>query len=311
MTFAIASPAPTAVTTPRPHTSARPAMQKTIMGYVPTTSPMYALHPATRLVIYLVTSVIPLFIERPEVNLLIIAITLVMFRLANVRLNRLKMFLPMFGTVFIILNLTYIFFPRVEDMSPPVAHWGPVSVYFASIMWAFATYCRIIALVLASIFYFSTNRESDILVGLRSVGMPFVGSYFIGLALRSVGIFLEDYAVIKEAEIARGLDTRDLSLVGKIKHFAMNLIPLFALSIRRSEDISMGLYAKGVRVSNKANGKRRPDWLRQKFAMRARDWAVIWGLAVLLAAIVACAFATSWFSLHQSIISRGLLGALR
>ncbi|GAA2183946.1 hypothetical protein GCM10009785_29870 [Brooklawnia cerclae] len=310
MAFAIASPPPTMVNASRTRTT-RPAMQKTIMGYVPTTSPMYALHPATRLVIYLVTSVVPLFIERPEVNLLVIVVTLVMFRLANVRLGRLKMFLPMFVTVFIILNLTYVCFPRAEDMSSPAAHWGPVNVYFASVMWAFTTYCRIIALVLASIFYFSTNRESDILVGLRSVGVPFVVSYFIGLALRSVGIFLEDYAVIKEAEVARGLDTRDLSLVGKVKHFAMNLIPLFALSIRRSEDISMGLYAKGVRVSNKANGKPRPDWLRQKFSMRARDWGVIAGMIVLLVAIAAIRLTTDWLGLGQSVINRGLLEVLR
>lgn len=294
---AVSAPPVRLVATPA---STKPSMQKTIMGYVPSASPMYRVHPATRLVIYLVSSLIPLFIERPEFNLAVIGFTLVMFALANVQLGRLKMFLPMLVTVFIILNLTYIVFPR-EDVSTVAWQVGPLTVHAESLLWAFCTYCRIVALVLASIFYFSTNRESDILVGLRTLGTPFVVSYFIGLALRSVGIFLEDYAVIKEAEIARGLDTRDLSLVGKVKHFAMNLIPLFSLSIRRSEDISMGLFAKGVRIYNKVNGKPRPDWLRQRFTMGALDWTIIVLLVVALVAIAVISFATPWLGLDASV----------
>lgn len=281
---------------------ARPTMQKTIMGYVPTSSPMYSMHPVGRLTLYLVFSVVPLFIERPEVNLLLIVLTLLMFRYANVQFKTLKMFLPMFVTVFFILNLTYIVFPREDDLLTTAFSAGPFTVYSGSLVWAFATYCRIIALVLASIFYFSTNRESDILVGLRTLGMPWVVSYFIGLSLRSVGVFLEDYAVIKEAEIARGLDTRDLSPAGKVKHFAMNLIPLFALSIRRSEDISMGLYAKGVRISNKVNGRRRPDWMRTKYTMRTRDWALVAFSLAAFVVIVALRTTTSYLTIEDSFL---------
>ncbi|WIY82533.1 energy-coupling factor transporter transmembrane component T [Propionimicrobium sp. PCR01-08-3] len=302
----VSSPPAKLVVTPA---STKPAMQKTIMGYVPSESPMYRLHPATRLVIYLVSSLVPLFIERPEFNLVVIGLTLAMFSVANVKMGRLKMFLPMLVTVFVILNLTYIFFPR-EDVSGSSWQFGPVTVWAQSLLWAFCTYCRIAALVLASIFYFSTNRESDILVGMRTLRVPFVVSYFVGLALRSVGIFMEDYQVIKEAEIARGLDTRDLSFTGKIKHFAMNLIPLFSLSIRRSEDISMGLFAKGVRISNKVNGRSRPDWLRTQFRMKPFDWTLAIGLVALLLGAAVIAFATPLLSLGDSVFALLIPGGL-
>lgn len=295
---------PLEVTRPRER-----ALRKTIVGYIPAQSPMYHLHPASRLVLYLVTSVIPLFIEAPEVNILVVLLSLGLFAYANVKLARLRMFLPMFATVFVILGLTYTVFPRrFETDSAVLFAVGPVTGHFDSLMWAFATYCRIIALVLASIFYFSTNRESDILVALRTFGVPFVVSYFVGLTLRSVGIFLEDYAVIREAEIARGLDTRTLGPIGRIRHFAMNLVPLFALSIRRSDDISIGLYAKGTRLSGRVNGVRRPDYLRSRFVIRARDRVLVILLLVTLAGVIALRSATPWLGLTHSAVYSGLLG---
>jgi len=304
-----------AATTATPPEVARPrgrAMRKTIVGYIPSRSPIYRLHPASRLVLYLVTSVIPLFIEAPEINLLVVALTLVLFRFANVRMTRLKMFVPMFLTVFVILGLTYTLFPRETGPGGGTVLFsiGPVTGYFESLMWALATYCRIIALVLASIFYFSTNRESDILVGLRTLGVPFVVSYFVGLTLRSVGIFLEDYAVIKEAEIARGLDTRNLGLVGKVKHFAMNLVPLFTLSIRRSEDISIGLHAKGTSLAGRVGGARRPDYLRSRFVMNPRDWVLVVALVLALVGVATLRFTTPWLGLVQSATYAALSGLL-
>ena len=276
-------------------------MQKTIMGYVPTRSPIYSLHPVTRLVLFLITSVIPLFIENPEANIAIILIMLLMYKMAKVNFSRLKMFVPLFVTVFVILQLTYFFFPIEKDLSMIVFSIGAFASYYNSMQWALCTYFRIFALVLASIFYFSTNRERDILVALRSVGLPFAVSYFMGLTLRSVGIFLEDYEIIKEAEIARGMDTRNLSLKGKVKHFAMNLVPLFTISIRRSGDISIGLYAKGMHISSKVNGVKRVDYIRSKYSYAAKDYVLMATLSLLLLTIALIRITTPLFALDHSV----------
>lgn len=252
-------------------------MHRTIIGFVPGESIMYKLHPVVRLSLYIATGILPLFIETPEISLLFIVLVLILFVVANVNLNRLKIFTPMLITVGIIINLTYIFFPIRKAEGLVMFSLGSLDVHFYSTMWAFAIYLRIITLVLASVFYFSTNRERDILVAMRSIGTPFVVSYFIGLALRSAGIFIEDYAIIREAEQARGLDVRNLSFFGKIKHFSMYLVPLFTLSIRKSDDISTGLFAKGTELSGKIDGKKRADYLRSKLKITIIDkgWLVV------------------------------------
>lgn len=285
-------------------------MQKTIIGFVPAESPMYNLHPVVRFVLYIATGILPLFIETPEISFLFIVAILVMFVFSNVNLKRLKIFAPMMITVGIIITLTYTFFPIDSSQNLVIFRIGPIEGHFFSIMTALCIYLRIITLVLASVFYFSTNRERDILVSLRTIGMPFAVSYFVGLALRSAGIFLEDYAIIREAEQARGLDVRNLSLGGKIKHFSMYLVPLFTLSIRKCEDISIGLFAKGTEISGKVNGTKRADYLRSKLVIKNTD--KIWILVILVFTIglMALQITTGLFSLEKSWIFKTLKSTL-
>jgi energy-coupling factor transporter transmembrane protein EcfT len=275
-------------------------MQKTIIGFVPAESPMYAVHPVVRFWVYIATGILPLFIEMPEISIVFILVLLGMFVFSNVNLKRLKIFAPMMVTVGIIITLTYLFFPIEKSQGLILFKIGFVEAHFYSIMWAFCIYLRIITLVLASVFYFSTNRERDILVSLRTIGIPFAVSYFVGLALRSAGIFLEDYAIIREAEQARGLDVRNLSLGGKIKHFSMYLVPLFTSSIRKCEDISIGLFAKGTEISGKIDGVKRADYLRSKFVIKNTDKLWIFGIFTFSIALIILQIVTGFLSLENS-----------
>lgn len=281
-------------------------MQRTIIGYIPAESPMYALHPVARLILFLATGLLPLFIEAPEYNVLFIIIIFFMLKYSHVNLSRLKIFLPMMITVGIIINLTYFFFPINTEEGLIIFSIGRFNAHFHSFMWAMSIYIRIIALLLASIFYFSTNRERDILVGFRTLGFPFIISYFIGLILRSAGIFLEDYAIIREAEQARGLDVRNLSFGGKVKHFSMYLVPLFTLSIRKCEDISIGLFAKGTELSGKVDGKKRPDYLKHKMKLQRTDKWIIVAIIAASLAVVYFDLVVDSFSLENAWLYRTL-----
>lgn len=285
-------------------------MQKTIIGFVPAESPMYTVHPVVRFWLYIATGILPLFIETPEISILFILALLGLFVFSNVNLKRLKMFAPMMVTVGIIITLTYLFFPIKKSQGLIMFKIGSVEAHFYSIMWALCIYLRIITLVLASIFYFSTNRERDILVSLRTIGTPFAASYFVGLALRSAGIFLEDYAIIREAEQARGLDVRNLSLGGKIKHFSMYLVPLFTGSIRKCEDISIGLFAKGTEISGKIDGVKRADYLRSKLIVKNKDKIWILIILVFTIALIILRITTGFLSLDNSLIFKAVKHAL-
>jgi energy-coupling factor transporter transmembrane protein EcfT len=137
---------------------------------------------------------------------------------------------------------------------------------------------------------------------MRSIGTPFVVSYFIGLALRSAGIFIEDYAIIREAEQARGLDVRNLSFLGKVKHFSMYLVPLFTLSIRKSDDISTGLFAKGTELTGKIDGKKRADYLRSKLKITKIDKAWLVAIVLFTIAVMVVSITSGLLTIENSWI---------
>lgn len=277
-------------------------MKKTIMGFVPVKSPIYELHPVTRILIFITMGFIPLFIQIPEINFVFFLGILGLFKISKVNLKQLKRYVPMVITVGCFIMLTYIIFPNKQSGEIPIKI-GFINIYFHSIMWALCIYTRILTLIFSSIFYFSTNRERDILVALRCLRMPFVATYFLGLTLRSAGMFMEDYGVIREAEQARGLDMSNASIIEKVKHFAMYMIPLFTLAIRKSEDISIGLYSKGTVISGKYNGKKRPDYLRKNLTSCKLDNIISASLIIVFLGIAYFQFRFQLFNVNNSPIN--------
>ena len=243
-------------------------MRKTIVGYVPMESPLYDFHPLTRLLLFIITGFLPIYIDIPEVNLLFIVLLIGLFRYARVNVSSLKIYTPMFLTVGVFMFLSYYLAPGKNPAFIPIGKLFGITLFFQPMRWFIVSYVRIIALLLAAIFYFSSNRERDILVGLRSARVPFVISYFIGLCMRSAGMFLEDLKTIREAEQARGLDSSALTFRGKLKHYSMYMIPLFTLALRRGEEISSALFAKGYGFGRDKN---RADYARSKLRFSNRD----------------------------------------
>lgn len=286
-------------------------MQRTILGFVPFESPIYGIHPLVRFVIFIVTGLIPLFVEMPEVNFLFLLGVFALFAYSRVSFRTLKVYLPMIFTVGFFLLLTYTFFPIAKGEKILLFQIGSLNIYYSSLIWAVCVYFRIIALIYASVFYFSTNRERDILIAFRYLGTPFVAAYFLSLSLRAAGMFMEDYKIVREAEQARGLDTDDLSFIGKVKHFSMYMVPLFTLAIRRSEEISIGLYAKGTTLANKINGKKRPDYLIFKNPVRSGDLVLISGILVVFAGLLVFQLTTGAFNLEHSPLNVYMLKMLK
>lgn len=274
-------------------------MKKTVLGFVPVQSPIYAMHPVTRIILFVALGFIPLFIQMPEVNFLFLLLVLILFKVSKVDLHQLKVYVPAIATLTCFLLASYTIFPTKLPGEIPIVIYG-ISFYKYSILWSICIYVRILTLVLSSIFFFSTNRERDILVGLRTLRVPFAASYFLGLTLRSAGMFMEDYQIVREAERARGLDMAAMSWLKKLKHFPMYMIPLFTLAIRRSEDISVGLYAKGTQIRHSAN---RPDYLRSLFHFGKIDIAANFLIVAVFIVVVVADFGCQAFALHHSIVN--------
>lgn len=277
-------------------------MRKTLIGYVPVESPIYSFHPLTRLVLFIVTGFIPIFINMPEVNLIFIIVIFILFGLSKVDITKLKIYMPMLFTIGVFIFLTYWLAPGKDPEYIKIGSLLGKPFYYQPMRWAFVSYIRILALIFASIFYFSTNRETDILAGFRAAKTPFIASYFIGISLRAAGMFIEDLHTIREAEQARGLDSTALGFRGKVKHYTMYMIPLFTLALRRGDEISNALFAKGYSFS--MNTKNRADYMLSKFQMRARDRVLITLFFIIFITVAVLSVVFDMFSVEKSVLNQ-------
>jgi len=255
-------------------------MRRTLLGTVPIHSPLYELHPLTRFSTLLFLGVISMFIDWPLINIALMVAIFVYLAWAQVDISGLKIYLPLTVTVAIFMFAVSIGFPG-KDPSNVAFKFPGLTLFAQPLYWTFASYWRLMAMLLGTIQYFSTNRERETLVAIRSLKAPFVITYFFSLSLRAAGMFMEDMKIIREAERARGLDENALSLMDRAKLYVMYLMPLFTLAIRRTDEISNALYARGYTPSGKMeNGGERSDYILSKYPFRRVDTILITGMIV-------------------------------
>lgn len=255
-------------------------MRRTLLGTVPIHSPLYQLHPLTRFSTLLFLGVISMFLDWPLINIGILVFIFIYLAWAQVDISGLKIYLPLTVTVAIFMFTISIAFPGHAPENISFKFLG-LTLFLQPLYWTFASYWRLMAMLLGTIQYFSTNRERDTVVAIRTLKAPFVITYFFSLSLRAAGMFMEDIKIIREAERARGLDETALSLADRAKLYAMYLMPLFTLAIRRTDEISNALYARGYTPSGKMeNGGERSDYILSKYPFRRIDTVLIVGMIV-------------------------------
>jgi energy-coupling factor transporter transmembrane protein EcfT len=285
-------------------------MRRTLLGTIPVTSPLYRLHPVTRFISLLFLGVVSMFIDLPEINIVFLILVLVYMKWARVDISGLRIYLPLMFTVAIFMFTVSIAFPGDDPTFHSFQFLG-ITLYLEPLYWTFASYWRLMAMLFGTIQYFSTNRERDTLVAVRSLKIPFVVTYFLSLALRSAGMFMEDMRTIREAERARGLDEASMSLSDRAKLYVMYMIPLFTLAIRRADEISNALYARGYTPSGKVEGGgERTDYVLTKYKIRTLDVVLIVAQVVIFVTVGVLRMGFGVFAVTQSPLRQYLLTLL-
>lgn len=261
-------------------------MKKTLLGYIPEESPVYRLHPLTRVSFLLIVSIYPMLIEAPEWNLALILIMLVLLVYAKVSLATIKNYVPIMVSMGVIILISYTLFGGYEPNYTLLCHLGSLRIFLQPIRWGIVTYMRLIPMIFVVIFFFSTSRERDLIVALRTLKVPFTLTYLIGMGLRSVGMVMEDFQIVHEAEKARGFDTKGKSLFYKLKQFIMYIVPLFGLALRRSEEFSNALTARAYTFNGLFNQQKRTDYVLAHYKMNLKDYAIILILFLALIALI-------------------------
>lgn len=277
-------------------------MNKTLLGYVPEESPIYAIHPFVKLFFLLVVSLFPMFIAAPEWNLGLTVLILVLLRVSRVSAGTLKIYLPVVVSMGSIILLSYTVLGGTHpEFIELFRIWG-IKIYWERIRDAIEVYARILPMIFTMVFFLTTSRERDVIVAMRSIRTPFVVTYVFAMALRAAGMVLEDFGIVRQAERARGFDTKGKSIPYRIRKYVMYMIPLFALSLRRTEEFTNALVARGYSFTGKASRKKRADYILTHYDFGTLDAALTALIAVAFLGLLWMRYVYGYFELSDSLL---------
>ncbi|HSV85370.1 MAG TPA: energy-coupling factor transporter transmembrane component T [Levilinea sp.] len=285
-------------------------MNKTLLGYVPDESPIYAVHPFVKLFFLLIVSLFPLFISAPEWNFMLIMILILLMWYSRVNMRTLRIYLPVMISMGTIILLSYTVFGGTQPQFELLARVVGVNIYWERIRDALVVYFRILPMIFTMVFFLSTSRERDVIVAMRSIRIPFVVTYVAAMALRAAGMVLEDFGIVRQAEQARGFDATGKSLPYKIRKYVMYMIPLFALSLRRSEEFTNALVARGYAFTGKMARVKRADYILTHYIFRRTDLFSSLVIGLAFAALLVLHFGFGYFGLDDSVFIRWLYSVL-
>jgi len=275
-------------------------MNKTLLGYVPSESPIYAVHPFIKLFFLLIVSLFPLFIADPAANVVLMLVILALMVASRVNLRTLRIYIPVAISMGSIILLSYTVLGGVHPEFRQLFDIAGLPIYWERLRDGLVVYCRILPMITTMVFFLTTSRERDVIVAMRSVRTPFVVTYVFAMALRAAGMVLEDFQIVRQAEQARGFDTTGKSLIYKLRKYVMYMIPLFALSLRRSEEFTNALIARGYAFTGPASRVKRADFVLTHYVFKRSDAVLTAMIAIAFVALLVLSLGYGAFALERS-----------
>lgn len=273
-------------------------MNKTLLGYVPTESPIYMVHPFVKLFFMLIVSLFPMFVDAPEWNMMLIFVLILFMWISRVDIRTLKIYVPVAISMGSIILISYVILGGTHPEFQLVTRFFGINIYWERIRDALVVYFRILPMIFTMVFFLSTSRERDVIVAMRTIRLPFVVTYVFAMALRAAGMVLEDFQIVRQAEQARGFDSTGKSIAYKLRKYVMYMIPLFALSLRRSEEFTNALVARGYSFTSRV---KRPDYVLTHYSFKYYDVIFTAVISMTFIAILVLHYRYQYFSLDQSV----------
>ena len=233
---------------------------------------VHRLDPRTKLALLLASFVMAILPQRPAVAGAVAV--LVLFHLALARawgeLYRLRWLLA----ALLVFSLT---------VWSILAH-GPTPLFWRvsrqSLEFGAATFLKFGTMMVAGLVLLATTRVEELFLGLVRLGLPYSVAFAFALALRWVPEVYQTALRVKEAQEVRGLGIQTGGPITRLKRHLPLLVPIFLLTLRRTQTMSWALEARGFQA------KRKRTYLLE-IRMAPRDWLALALAAALLTGFIA------------------------
>lgn len=220
--------------------------------YYPSNSLLHYLHGFTKILVFgLLSTFIPLFMERLESLTVMLLICLALFFYIRPSRRHWLLLIPVLILAFT-MSLSYFLSDAGGTLyfQADLGYWK-VILSSGNIVLSLKFICRMLIWCLLFFLILFTTSNEDLVMGLKKFGLPEFVTLSVSLALRYWSLMIFDVKTVMDAQYVRGVDFRSGNLYARCVRFASTLIPVLFVFLKRFRTTSFALTLKGVGRKNK------------------------------------------------------------
>jgi energy-coupling factor transport system permease protein len=240
-------------------------------GATSASSLVHRLDPRTKLALMLASFIMVLLPQRPEV--VAVGTSLVLLHLSLARAWRLL--IPV-RWLLLALAVFSVGIWSVMAQGPTHLAWR---ISRESLAFGAANFLKLGTMMIAGLILLATTPVEELFRGLVKLGLPYPGAFAFTLALRWVPEVFATALRVREAQEVRGLAVEQGNIVTRLGRYLPLLVPIFLLTMRRSQTMAWALEARGFQHS------RERTYLLE-IRISARDWLALALAGVLLSLFI-------------------------
>lgn len=255
-----------------------------LLTYDPKDTWIHRLSGLTKLVFFLMWSIVSMITYDTRVLLFMLVSSLIIFRVSKIEWKQISTVFK-FILFFLCLNLLAIFLfspyegVKIYGAQHDLLHIaGNYTITTEQLFYEFNIMIKYFTVIPAVLMFILTTNPSEFAASMNKIGVSYKISYSIAIALRYIPDVQADFTKIKHAQEARGIEMSSKSgLMDRIKGMSAILFPLIFTSMDRIDVISNAMELRGF-------GKnRKRTWYSGK-KLTGKDITVI--VAVLIFTVV-------------------------
>ncbi|HEM3628421.1 TPA: energy-coupling factor transporter transmembrane protein EcfT [Streptococcus suis] len=249
--------------------------QQKLIGYHPGTGFIHSLSAVSKLLFFLIVSILAMITYDTRLILFIAVFSLALFKMSGIRYKEISLVLIL-TIIFAAMNalMVHLFAPRygVELYGADTPLLSGLEVYSLTSQQAFYLVnllLKYFCTVPLAIIFLMTTHPSQFASSLNQIGVSYKVAYAVSLTMRYIPDIQEEFYTIRMSQEARGLElSRKGKLMDRIKGNLSLVIPLIFSSLERIDTISTAMELRRFGKNKKRT------WYTQQPLQRI-DYAVL------------------------------------
>lgn len=246
-----------------------------VLSYEEKDTWIHRLSGVTKLLFFLLWSITSMISYDTRVLLVMLVCSLIIFAMSKTKWKQVGTVFK-FIMFFLVINLIAIFFfspgqgTKIYGTETSIVHlFGHYTLTKEQLFYEFNVMVKYLTVIPAVFMFIVATNPSELAASLNRVGVSYKIGYSVAIALRYIPDVQDDFAKIKHAQEARGIEMSGKAKLGdRIKNVAAIIFPLVFSSMDRIDVVSNAMELRGF-----GKHKKRTWYMGKPLA--AADYAVL------------------------------------